>query len=138
MDRSISQLGNTVADDNRDMSYSGSLWWQPTTGEFGPRGGFGDLEHHEKLSTQFGLSTCSAREGRYAPIGSAPKATQIKLSDSVNPFEISALADTVTVSKLTYQVAVVRRRGQVQGVLLPERVLLPRAVEFRGPPVRCR
>jgi hypothetical protein len=104
MDRSISQLGNTVADDNRDMSYSGSLWWQPTTGEFGPRGGFGDLEHHEKLSTQFGLSTCSAREGRYAPIGSAPKATQIKLSDSVNPFEISALADTVTVSKLTYQV----------------------------------
>jgi len=103
IDRSISQLGNTVADDNRDFSYSASLWSQPTTGEFGPRGGFGDLEHHEKLSTQFGISTCTAREGRYSPIGSPPKATQIKLSDSVNPFEIGALADSVTVSKLHYQ-----------------------------------
>lgn len=103
IDRSISQLGHTVADDNRDMAYSASFWTQPTTGEFGPRGGFGDLEYHEKVATQFGISTASAREGRYAPIGSPPKATQIKLSDSVNPFETGALADTVTVSKLTYQ-----------------------------------
>jgi hypothetical protein len=104
IDRSISQLGNTVADDNRDMAYSASFWTQPTTGEFGPRGGFGDLEYHKKLATQFGLSTASAREGRYAPITSAPKATQIKLSDSVNPFETGAFADGITVSKLTYQV----------------------------------
>jgi hypothetical protein len=104
IDRSISQLGHTVADDNRDMAYSASFWTQPSTGEFGPRGGFGDLEYHKKLSTQFGVSTATAREGRYAPITSPPKATQIKLSDSVNPFETGALADTVTVSKLLYQV----------------------------------
>ena len=48
IDRSISQLGNTTADDNRDMAYSASVWIQPTTGEFGPRGGFGDLEHHDR------------------------------------------------------------------------------------------
>jgi hypothetical protein len=103
VDRSISQLGNTVADDNRDMAYSGSIWWRPTTGEFGPRGGFGDLEHHEKLATQLGMSGCTTREGRYAPIDSPPKATQIKLSDGVNPFESGALAPGVTVDKLTYQ-----------------------------------
>src|SRR5262245_35552413 len=31
IDRSISQLGHTVADDNRDMAYSASVWTQPTT-----------------------------------------------------------------------------------------------------------
>jgi hypothetical protein len=103
IDRSISQLGNTTGDDNRDMAYSASVWIQPSTGEFGPRGGFGDLEHHDKFATQFGASTCISREGRYAPIGSPPKASQIKLSDAVNPFEIGALADNVTVNKLTYQ-----------------------------------
>src|SRR5262249_45579245 len=103
INRSLSQLGNTAADDNRDMAYSGSIWTQPTTGEFGPRGGFGDLEHHEKLATQFGLSACTAREGRYAALDASPKATQIKLSDSVNPFETGALAANVTVNKLLYQ-----------------------------------
>jgi len=103
INRNISQLGNTTADDNRDMAYSASVWTQPTTGEFGPRGGFGDLEHHEKLATQFGMSACTAREGRYAAVDASPKATQIKLSDSVNPFETGALADNVTVNKLLYQ-----------------------------------
>ena len=103
VNRSISQLGNTVGDDNRDMSYSASIWAHPTTGEFGPRGGFGDLEHHEKLATQFGASAAHAREGRYAPDESSPKATQIRLSDGVNPFETGALANGVTVQKLTYR-----------------------------------
>jgi len=75
----------------------------PSTGEFGPRGGFGDLEHHTELATRFGISGCSAREGRYAPVGEAPRATQIKLADGVNPFEVGALADTVTVENLTYR-----------------------------------
>jgi hypothetical protein len=120
IDRSISQLGNNTGDDNRDMAYSASVWIQPTTGEFGPRGGFGDLEHHDKLATQFGASTCISREGRYAPIGSPPKASQIKLSDAVNPFEVGALADNVTVNKLTYQNVSFDAGGEVQGILVPE------------------
>src|SRR5262245_47715948 len=115
INRNISQLGNTTTDDNRDMAYTASIWAHPTTGEFGPRNGFGDLEYHEKLATQFGISAGTAREGRYSPIGSAPKATQIKLSDSVNPFEIGALADTVTVSKLTYQAISVDAGAKYRG-----------------------
>jgi hypothetical protein len=103
VNRSISQLGNTVGDDTRDYAYSASLWSQPTTGEFGPRGGFGDLEYHEKLATQVGVSAGTSREDRYSAGDSPPKGTQIRLSDGVNPFEANALAEGVTVQKLTYQ-----------------------------------
>lgn len=102
VNRSLSQLGITAANDNRSYSYSASAWWMPTTGEFGPRGGFGDLEHHEEVATRFGFSACHAREGRYAPDDQSPRHTQLKLSDGVNPFEAGALADTVTVNTLDY------------------------------------
>ena len=99
----LSQLGVVAANDSRDFAYSGSIWWLPTTGEFGPRKGFGDLEYHDHLATQFGVSGCTSRESRYANLGDAPNATQIRLSDGVNPFEAGALADTVTVTRLQYQ-----------------------------------
>jgi hypothetical protein len=99
----ISQLGVTAANDSRDFFYSGSVSWMPTTGEFGPRGGLGDLEYHEKLATRFGLSAGTSRESRYANDSVPPNATQIKLSDGVNPFDAGALAPGVTVQKLTYQ-----------------------------------
>jgi hypothetical protein len=103
VNNNISQLGVTQSNDTRDMMFSGSLRWQPTTGEFGPRNGFGDFENHQRVATQFGASAGHARESRYAPLGSPPNATQIKLSDGVNPFELGALADGVTVEKLTYR-----------------------------------
>jgi len=103
INRSLSQLGITAAQDNREFSYSGSVWWMPTTGEFGPRGGLGDLEHHKHLATRFGMSACTAVEGRYAPDDQAPRHTQIRMSDGVNPFETGALADLVTVEQLRYQ-----------------------------------
>jgi hypothetical protein len=100
----LSQLGVTASNDTRDFAYSASMWWQPTTGEFGPRNGFGDLEHHEKLATQFGVSAATSHESRYAPLDDPPNATQIRLSDGVFPFETGALAESVTVNRLRYQV----------------------------------
>jgi len=111
----ISQLGVTAANDTRDMSYSASLSWMPTTGEFGPRGGLGDMEYHKKLATRFGISAGHAREGRYANDSVPPNATQIKLSDGVNPFDTGALADGVTVSKLTYRVLAVDAGFKLKG-----------------------
>ena len=98
----ISQLGVIAANDTRDMLYGASLSWMPTTGEFGPRGGLGDLEHHERLATRLGVSAAHSREGRYAADSVPPNATQIKLSDGVNPFETGALAPGVTVETLDY------------------------------------
>jgi len=103
VNRSLSQLGITAANDNRGYAYSASIWTLPTTGEFGPRGGFGDLEEHQSLATRFGMSACRARESRFAPVGQAPRHTQLKLSDGINPFDDGAFADGVTVTDLTYQ-----------------------------------
>jgi hypothetical protein len=102
VNNNLSQLGVTQANDTRDMAYSGSLRWQPTTAEFGPRNGFGDFEHHQRVATQFGVSAAHSRESRYAPLDQPPNQTQIKLSDAVNPFEEGALAEGVTVTKLDY------------------------------------
>jgi len=100
----LSQLGVTASNDARSMSYSGSVMWMPTTGEFGPRGGFGDLEYHEKLATRFGgLYTYAPSEYRAAPLDqSKPNETQLRLSDGVYAFETGALADGVTVDYLAY------------------------------------
>lgn len=103
----ISQLGTTAANDSRDMAYSASFVWRPTTGEFGPRGGLGDFEYHPMLATQFGMSAGHSRESRYASDSAPPNATQIKLSDGVNPFEAGALAAGVTVQTLDYDVLAV-------------------------------
>src|SRR4051812_28447030 len=103
INNSLSQLGVKQSADSRDMVYSASLRWQPTTGEFGPRNGFGDLEHHTRVATQLGVSAGTSRESRSAPLGTAPAATQIKLSDGLNPFEADALAPGVTVQSLDYR-----------------------------------
>jgi hypothetical protein len=102
LNNNISQLGVTAANDTRDLAYSASIAWRPTTGEFGPRNGLGDFEYHEKLATQFGVSAAHSRESRYADNSAPPNATQIKLSDGVNPFDEGALAEGVTVQKLDY------------------------------------
>jgi len=103
VNNNISELGVTQAVDSRNMLFGGQLRWRPTTGEFGPRGGFGDLEYHTHVATQFGLNGAQSREGRYAPIGEPPNNTQIKLSDGLNPFDTGALADSVTVTTLSYR-----------------------------------
>ena len=102
LNNNISQLGVTASNDTRDMAYSASIAWRPTTGEFGPRNGLGDFEYHETLATQFGVSAGHSRESRYADNSVPPNATQIKLSDGVNPFDANALAEGVTVEKLDY------------------------------------
>ena len=105
INNNLSQLGMVQANDSRNLAYSGSLRWQPTTGEFGPRNGFGDLEWHTKVATQFGVSAGTSREDRGAPVGQAPTATQIKMSDGINPFDDDALANGATVLTLTYREA---------------------------------
>jgi hypothetical protein len=103
LNNNISQLGTTAANDTRELMYSGTLWWMPTTNEFGPRGGLEDFEHHRRVATRFGVSGGRGRESRYANDEVPPNATQIKLSDGVNPFDAGALAEGVTVENLTYE-----------------------------------
>jgi hypothetical protein len=75
----------------------------PTTGEFGPRGGIGDLEYHTKLATRIGVSYVNSRENRFNNIGTpSPDNTQVRMTDGLLFFETGALADGVTVQEATY------------------------------------
>src|SRR5882762_7985798 len=41
---------------DRDLSAAFAITWLPTTGQYGPRGAFGDYERHKKLATRFNLA----------------------------------------------------------------------------------
>ena len=102
----ISTLGVNAVEDTRDLAYGGSLTWQPTTGEFGPQGAFGDFEMHDELATRFGIGhTRSPKEDRAAqPSQFAPDTTQIRLGDSLLLFQLGALGDGVGVQKAAFDV----------------------------------
>ena len=88
---------------DRDLSVGFALTWFPTTGEFGPRGAFGDYERHEKLATRFNLAYTYSPEDRQSPIGTAASNTTLRLADSLNVFDTGALANGVTVTSVRYQ-----------------------------------
>ncbi len=88
---------------DRDLSAGGAITWLPTTGEFGPRGAFGDYESHEKVATRFNLAYTFSPEERQSPIGTPASNTTLRLADSLNVFDTGALANGVTVEKVRYQ-----------------------------------
>jgi hypothetical protein len=98
-------LGVKATQLDRSFTTGASMWWMPTTKEFGPRGAYGDWEWHEKVATRFGFSTTFSPEERFtdANTGAAGNTT-IRLADSVNLFETGALAPGVTVNRVAYQV----------------------------------
>ncbi|HET9952300.1 MAG TPA: hypothetical protein VFS09_10960 [Candidatus Eisenbacteria bacterium] len=113
LSNSNSILGVKAADLDRDPTVSGSVWYMPT-GEFGPRGAYGDYERHEKVATRFGASYCYSPEQSFTGSGTSTNTT-LKLADGVNLFESGALANGVTVSNADYRVlavdAGVKHRG---------------------------
>ena len=52
----LTTLNVNAGEDSRDFAASGNLSWMPTTHEFGPKGGMGDFENHQKVATRFGTA----------------------------------------------------------------------------------
>lgn len=88
---------------DRDLSAGFAITWLPTTGEFGPRGAFGDYERHKKLATRFNLAYTYSPEERQSPIGEPSGNTTLRLADSLDLFDTGALANGVTVTRAKYQ-----------------------------------
>jgi hypothetical protein len=90
---------------DREFTRSASVWWMPTTKEFGPKGGYGDWEGHEKVATRFGVSMSFSPEQRYtnADNGSSGNTT-LRFVDSVNVFDTGALAPNVTVENVDFRI----------------------------------
>lgn len=114
-----SALGVKAADLDRKFSYGASVWWMPTTHEFGPRGGYGDWEWHDKLATRFGVGYAMSPENRQTSATTGPSNnTTLRLADSLNLFDTDSLATGVTVQSADYQVVSVDAGIKLRGVFL--------------------
>lgn len=115
----LSTLGVQASKLTRDLSTSATVVWMPTTGEFGPRGGNGDFEHHENPATRFGASYTHSREDRFNNIGTpSPDNTQVRMSDGVLFFETGALAPDVTVDKADFDLLAIDLGFKYKGFAL--------------------
>jgi len=127
----ISQLGLTAGQLTRYLATGASIWWMPTTGEFGPRGAFGDYEDHRKLATRFGTSYTHSRENRFSQLNQpSPDNTQIRISDSRLLFETGALAPDVTVIDATYQLNAFDVGLKYRGAFLQTEIYMRRLNRF--------
>jgi hypothetical protein len=100
----LSALGITAVQLTRSFAYSGTVWWMPTTHEFGPQGGFDDFEWHDEVATRFGVAATTSREDRFSEDASAaPDNTTLRLADSINVFDPGALAPGITVEEVRYR-----------------------------------
>jgi hypothetical protein len=115
-----SSLGITAVQLDRKMeTVSGSVWWMPTTNEFGPRGAYGDWEQHERVATRFGVSATFSPEERYTdPDTGATGNTTIKLADGLNIFDTGSLVPGVTVRNVDYRLASFDAGVKYRGVFL--------------------
>jgi hypothetical protein len=104
---------------DREFTPSASMWWMPTTKEFGPRGAFGDWEWHDKLATRVGISSAFSPEERFTDsVTGATGNTVIKLADATNLFDTGALAEGVTVNKVDYRLISVDAGLKYKGIFL--------------------
>ena len=119
MTNNSSSLGTKSSQLDRTFSTGASMWWMPTTKEFGPRGAYGDWEQHEKVATRFGFSTTRSPEQRFtsATLGT-PDNTTIRLADSVNVFDAGALAPGVTVDTVNYRILSFDAGMKYRGIFL--------------------
>jgi len=114
-----SALGVKASQLDRKFTYGGTLFWMPTTHEFGPRGAYGDWEWHEELATRFGLSYVDSPEQSFrSTTGGNPDNTTLRLADSVNLFETGALAPGVTIDNADYRVLAIDAGIKLRGFFL--------------------
>jgi hypothetical protein len=100
----MSALGVSAAQlDDELNTVSASLWWMPTTGEYGTATGYGDFDYHEDVATQFGVSATHSRESRQNQPGTeSPENTQLRLSDGTVIFRQDAFGTGGTITEATY------------------------------------
>lgn len=116
----LSQLGIDATQlDNTIDTASLAIWCMPTTGEYGPGGGYGDFEHHEKLATRVGLHyTHSTEDWQSQPGKDDPENTQIRISDGTAIFDPGAFAPDTQIEQARYQMACVDAGMKLAGYSL--------------------
>ena len=103
----LSQLGVDAGQlDNTMDTWSFSLAWKPTTGEFGKLDGFGDFERHQRVATRIGGHYTHSTENRQSqPDTDAIENSQIRLSDGSIIFTPGLFGEGIVVNDVTYHMA---------------------------------
>jgi len=114
----LSNLGISAKQLNRSLATGGSMWWMPTTHEFGPNGSYDDWEWHEKAATRFGFSTAKSLEDRQEQADGTPENTQVKIADSLNLFDTNSLADGLTVEEANVRILSVDAGVKYHGIFV--------------------
>jgi hypothetical protein len=118
-----SSLGVRATQLDRKFTWGNSVWWMPTTHEFGPRGSYGDWEYHEDVATRFGASYVDSPEQSFrSSEGGSPENTTLKLADGVNIFETGSLAPGVTMEEVDYRILSVDAGVKYKGVFVQAEV----------------
>ncbi len=113
-----SALGIKASQLDRKMTSGLTMWWMPTTHDFGPRGAYGDWEWHEELATRFGFGYVFSPEQSFRDSSGSAGNTTLRLADSVNLFESGALAPGVTIQNADYRVLSVDAGIKYKGIFL--------------------
>ena len=111
-------LGVKSSQLDRTFSSGASVWWMPTTKEFGPKGAYGDYELHQQVATRFGVSTARSPEQRFTNTSGGSDNTTLRLADSVNVFDTGALAKGVTVDTVDYRILSFDAGMKYKGIFL--------------------
>ena len=100
----LSALGITAKQLTASSRTGASIWWMPTTKEFGPQGAFGDWEFHDQLATRVRHLRAQPRGPlRQLGHGRDRQHDLLKLADSLNLFDTGSLAPDVTVQTVDYR-----------------------------------
>jgi hypothetical protein len=120
----ITTVNVSAAENKRNLATGGTLWWLPTTGEFGPKGAYGDFEEHKNLAVRMGTSYTHSREDQLTtdPDNPFPDETQIRLADSLLLFQLGSLAPGVQVHQANYDMSAVDFGIKYKGLFMQTEV----------------
>ncbi len=129
----LSTLGVSAAQLNNGFNtFSNSLVWKPTTGEFGP--GFGDFEQHQRLATRLAAHyTRSDEDKQEQPNSDAFENTQIRLEDGTVIFTPNLFGQGISVTNVTYKMASFDGGLKYHGFSLEGEYFLRWLDHFKGP-----
>jgi hypothetical protein len=129
----LSTLGVSAAQLNNGFNtFSSSLVWKPTTGEFGP--GFGDFEDHQKLATRLAAHfTRSDEDKQEQPNSDQFENTQIRLEDGTVIFTPNLFGQGIAVTNVTYKMTSFDGGLKYHGLSLEGEYFLRWLNHFEGP-----
>jgi hypothetical protein len=131
----LSQLGVDAGQlDNSLDTFSAEVSWLPTTGEFGRRGGFGDLEGHAAPATRLALHFTRSDENRQSQPGTeAIDNVQIRLADGNIVFTPDLFGPGISITDVVYRMTSVDAGLKYRGMAVEGEYYWRWVDDLRGP-----